>query len=166
MRIMQISDFFNVVPVRNDGKSLTENEVNEILASLSAAKLELMRYLFALSCTEPSACYVMFPFGDIMIGLLDPEDGLEEEFIHLPFGYFSVNMWNKLKADESNPLFMVLRYFSGYVDVLEWYLMTDGVSIDCSTPITEAVVNEHSIVDIYSLRSYTNIYRDLERYLG
>lgn len=158
-KIEELREFLSVCESPNP---LTPQDIEAAFDLLQAAKNEARQYMLELMNGKPSHCRVTMPVGDLEVFSIDKKE-VEElddiELIHLPFGVFSLNLWQELLKDKNNPLFQILDYFEfntrGIRNILAMHGVEPSVIIDCD------LLNEHDIMDIYSLHSYENVYRDV-----
>lgn len=160
-----IEKLLDTMSVCNDCDGLPESEVEAAWLARLMARNELIVYLSNYLGDEPVQCYVTFPFEDIELTVFSEEKTFDSEFIYLPFGWFSCNLWEALKKDRNNLLFKVLRYFSWNATVIVHYLAMDGVDLIDGNIITSEFLNEHAILDIFSLHSYIEVYKDIDKYI-
>lgn len=132
---------------------------------LDAAKEEMKSYILKLMEEQTFSCRIIMPAGVLQeFGFNDSADiHTTEESIHLPFGSFSMNLWQELLKDKENPVFQVLEYFEfntrGIRNILTMHGVSDKEVITCD------LLNEHDIMDIFSLHSYENVYRTVSEYI-
>lgn len=158
-----INTLLDTLAVYNIGDDLPESEITAAWKALLMAKNELTEYLTNYLGDEPVQCCVIYPAGNIeIIKLLDDKE-FNLDFIYLPFGCFSANLWNALREDKDNWLFKVLTYMSWYA-VGVTFCFAEGFEV--YEVITKKMVEEHAVWDIFSLRSYYNVYKDVDTYIS
>ena len=123
------------------------DDVYDAYDLFDAGVSEAMGYVSRLAREEDDICKVIIPKGDWYIGgdrdVLALKSWLgEKEIIYLPFGYFTANLWKKLKRDSDNPLFQLLRYFERCIKYIrEIALRIEGVEQD--TLLTSSMLEEY-----------------------
>ena len=148
---------------------ISSKDIEDAYNLLQATKEELKAYISELMKGKTFSCRIIMPAGDLQeCGFDDSADLVTavnntEESIHLPFGSFSMNLWQELLKDKDNPVFQVLNYFEFNVRGIRNTLVMHGVP--AKTAITCNLLNEHDIMDIFSLHSYENVYRDIFSYI-
>ena len=163
MNFLNIERLLSITAVSSERTSLSETEVMSAWQARLLARNELMVYLATYLGDEPVQCYVTFPFDDIEVTVTNEDIQFDSEFIYLPFGWFSLNLWDALRKDKNNLLFKVLRYLSWNVDLIVR-------SLDSATateePITGELLSEQGIMDIFSLHSYIGVYENIDKWIG
>ena len=84
---------------------------------------------------------------------------IDEEVVKLPFGMFSVNLWEKLLEDKENPVFKVLSYFEDCIHILR-----SNLGIGKYEVIVLDSLNKRGIIDVYSLHSYVGVFENISNY--
>lgn len=166
MEFNNVDKLLSVAAVCNDCESVSESTLKAAWKARLFARNELMVYLVTYLGDEAVQCYVTFPFDDIEVTVLNEEHPFDSEFIYLPFGWFSLNLWNALLQDKNNLLFRVLRYFSWNVEQISNYLEASGVELDAGACVTSELLSERGILDIFSLHSYIGVYKNVDNWIG
>lgn len=150
-----IEELINTEVIITDRAIIPMCEVINMLSNLADVEREIECYLDNLMGDEEFVFELVLPLKSVMhygaIGI---------EVVRLPFGSFSINLWEELLADKDNPIFKLLRYFEDSIENLRKVLNTDNYGV-----ITMKDLNDNQIIDIYSLHSYIDVYKDIDKYI-
>ncbi len=87
-----------------------------------------------------------------------------KETIHFPFMSCSMNVWLELNKNTNNPVFQLLRYFCRAVHCIRCILSLNGLGYEVL--ITDDIMKEYKVMDIFSLHEYELVYAEVSKYLG
>lgn len=139
-----------------DKSSLTEKELVGFYDLMANTKDEVIEYIRKLMKLEPYVYELDLPLGKIRDTGLTISD---EELVKLPFGTFSLNLWQKLTEDKENPVYKLLFYLDFSLTYLRSVLVVNRKGV-----ITLDTLNERGIIDVYSLHSYNGVYDGIDEY--
>lgn len=162
--ITSIERMLDTMVVCEDNSPFSAEDLRAKWLILESAKVQALDWLQE-NFKEGDVYYFSFvcPKGDIL-DISSEALMTEVEMIYLPFGSFSMNVWNKLREDKKNPLFTMLMFFEFQVRGIRNILAMHGVSpFDY---ITEDLLKEHGIQDAYGLYAFENIYKDVSEYIS
>lgn len=162
-RFRNIEALRNFIPVYEKAEQTDLQDCTEALRLVRMAYLELEYYFKELMFDESYFVELILPHEEFKICTFY-EDFVDEEYITLPFGTFTSNVWNKLLADENNPLFQLLEYFEFHTRLLHNLVGMYGVGNEQF--ITYDVLQKYQIEDMYSLHTYVGIYDEYWKFIG
>lgn len=139
-----------------DKSSLTEKELVGFYDLMANTKDEVIEYIRKLMKLEPYMYELDLPLGKIRDTGLTISD---EELVKLPFGTFSLNLWQKLTEDKENPVYKLLFYLDFSLTYLRSVLVVNRKGV-----ITLSMLEEKGIIDVYSLHSYIGVYDSIDEY--
>lgn len=129
---------------------------------LEGVSKEITEYVtkLAQSTDKGYKFHMLYPSVSL---LLSAEETSMDDMIHLPFMSCPVYLWEMMKQDGNNPVFQVLKYFCMSVHCIRCILAMYGVSYD--VVITDSLLQEYGIVDVFDLHSYEHIFYDVFQYI-
>ena len=140
--------------------SLEEVVYQDYFKVLNDVKTELADYVSREMQSEPYYFKLYLPTKNVEVAQINSSSALE--LIHLPFGVFSLNVWQKLGVSDGNPFYQLLRYLDFETRGIRTYLSVRNV--DSHAVITTEMLNEYGILDIFSLHSFEHVYSDATKY--
>ena len=164
MNFRNVEALLGTLLVWEDADELSVIDMQVAYDTLKRVKVELTSYIKQLiNSTEPYIVDLRMPLDSVHTINLDNINP-DLVILHLSFGTISLNVWQKLKENLSNPVFKVLRYFSDNVKCIRSILTMNGV--DDFAPITKELLDEYRIFDLFDLYEYENAYKDFDKYLS
>lgn len=161
-RFRNIEALRNFIPVYEKTEPMDMQDCKEALRTLKLAYLDIEYYFKELMFEESYFVELILPFEQFEICTFY-EDYVDEEYVTFPFGTFTLNVWNKFIVDKENPLSQLLEYFEFYSRGIRNLLAMQG--FDTEQLITNDVLNEYQIEDVYSLHTYIGIYDEFQYFL-
>ena len=140
--------------------NLEKVSYQEYFKALNDVETELADYVSREMGSEPYYFKLYLPTKKVEAAQITSGSALE--LIHFPFGVFSLNVWNKFGVSDENPIYRLLRYLDFETRGIRTYLSVRNV--DSHAVMTTEMLNEHGILDIFSLHSFENIYSDATKY--
>ncbi|MDE7476666.1 MAG: hypothetical protein K2M91_01725 [Lachnospiraceae bacterium] len=158
-----IERFREMLIVCDNPEEFTESQYEEYFQVLSDVKSDLVSYIGRIMNTEPYYFKLYMPSKNVEAAQLNSNGaGGLMELVYLPFGVFSLNVWNKIcKADSDNPVYRLLEVLDFDTRAIRMFLSVRDAYPDY---ITTEIINEYGILDIFSLHSFEHIYTDATRY--
>lgn len=156
--IEDLEEFVATAQVLDEGKDYSD-EIEEAQQLLSKVRKECGLYVKDLMGDLGYVMVLNLPVKRLEIS--SQSDG-DLDLVCFPFGMFSINLWKKLQLDDKNPIFRVIRYFELNARYLETVL---GELIENNQLMTDRMMTENQMIDLYSMHSYYYLYKDASDYL-
>ena len=156
--IEKLEGFVSTIQVLDEGKDYGD-DIKEAKQLLSDVCKECKSYIKNLMGDKNYAMVLNLPFRRLEVA---SKSNAYLDLVYFPFGMFSISLWGRLKMDDKNPVFRVIRYFELNAKYLGIVL---GDIIDNNQLMTAKTMRENQIIDLFSMHSYYYLYEYASDYL-
>lgn len=133
----------------------------ELIDLFNEVKNEIGLYISNLPGVDSYDFSLRLPVGSDMFGKKGNPNVWDNDTIQLPYGNFSLKLFQAMKADGDNcPVFKLVNFFSEKIDKLCKLLIKAGV-LDAEKPdliITRDMLNSADVIDFFCLHNCITIY--------
>lgn len=138
-----------------------DTDVAELVGLINEAKKEIKLYISNISGVDTYTFSLRLPTGDNVVVRRGNPNIMDTEIIQLPYGSFSLKLFQAMKADGDNcPVFKLVNFFSENIDKLCKLIIKAGI-IDAEKPeliITRNMLNNAGVIDVLNLHNCITLY--------